>query len=376
MGMRFYMALLACTVTVVLPAHADQLLYVAAVKDNAILAYELNPTTGELGFKCKTVLQGSPGVMTSSPDGSIIYAAVNDDGQAKVATLKRSPDGCLSVLGVAKLSDSSSTAIAYLCTDQDGRFLLTADYSAGEVTVYRIVDGRCTGEVVDHKTTEHSAHCVELDPSGDFVFVPHVKPNKIYQFRFDKSKGTLTPNEPPFVDGPDKEHRYHDPRNYVHHPKLDIGYTSNENGSGITVWNFDRRTGTLQRGTTLSALPPDSSGDLFAAGIQMTPNGRFAYVANRDQTADRAASQREDTLAGFLLDPDSGEPALIGYWPTPNQPFSFCIDRSGRFVYVAGTDTSTLCAYRIDQNTGKLEQFATYETGELPLWVICQSALE
>jgi len=368
MNKRFgTIALLACTVTFIPPAQGDQLLYVSAVQDNAIFAYAVNPKTGELALKCKTVLQGSPGVMTSSPGGSIIYVGVNEDGQSYIVTLKRARDGCLSVLGKAKFTGSAT----YLSTDNDGRFLLSADYSAGDVTVTRIVDGLCTDEVVDHKTTRKTAHCIVLDPSGRFAFVPHVTPNKVYQFRFDKKQGTLTPNDPPFVDGPDKGHKYHEPRHYVHHPKLDIAYTSNEFGGGITAWNFDPHTGTLQRWKTLSTLPPGLSGEMYAADIQLTPNGRFAYVSNRDQTKSRSGEQKQDTLAGFALDPKTGEPALVGYFPTPNQPRSFCIDHSGRFVYSAGTDTSTLFAYRIDQDTGSLEKFATHETGKRPAWVLC-----
>jgi len=368
MNKRFgTIALLACTVTLVAPVQADQLLYVAAMRDNAILAYGVNSKTGELTLKCKTVLQGSPGVMTASPDGSVIYAGADERGQSYMVTLKRSGDGCLEVLGKAKFNGSA----CYLSTDNDGKFLLLADYGAGDVTVMRIVDGLCTDEVVDHKKTTRTAHCIALDPSGRFAFVPHVTPNKVYQFHFDKKQGTLTPNDPPFVEGPEKGHKYNDPRHYVHHPRLDIAYTSSEFGGGITAWKFDPRTGTLQRGTTLSSLPPDATGEMYAADIQMTPNGRFAYVSNRDQTNSRTGEQKQDTLAGFALDPKTGEPALVGYFPTPNQPRSFCIDRSGRFVYSAGTDTSTLFAYRIDQDSGSLEKFATYETGKLPAWVLC-----
>ena len=170
MSIRFgTIALLACTVTLVAPAQGDQLLYVAAMRDNAIFAYAINPKTGELTLKCKTVLSGQPGVMTTSPDESIIYAGVDERGQSYMVTLKRSRDGCLSVLGKAKYNGSS----CYLSTDNDGQFLLSADYGAGDVTVMRIVDGLCTDEVVDHKTTtERTAHCIALDPTGTFAFVP------------------------------------------------------------------------------------------------------------------------------------------------------------------------------------------------------------
>ena len=144
----------------------------------------------------------------------------------------------------------------YIQVDPTGGYLLAAHYGAGDVTMYRIVDGVATSKLLSHIKTEKTAHCIELDRSGRYVYVPHTSPNKLYQFVLDTKAGTLTPNDPPYVDGPDKDHRYHEPRHYKHHPNLPFGYTSNENGGGITSWAFDKSTGRLTRKATLSTLPP------------------------------------------------------------------------------------------------------------------------
>ncbi len=368
----FTIVLIACAVLSGHSVKAAQLLYLSTSQDRAVIAYTVNHQTGELVQKFRTDLPSRPGVMTFSSNGEFIYAVMSEGGAARVATLKRRNDGSLSMSGVAKLTSDA----CYIRTDSSGRFLLASHYSAGDVSIYRIVDGVCTEELTEHRKTASRAHCIEFDPSGRFVFVAHTLPNKIYQFRFDMRQGTLAPNDPPFVDGPDKNHKYHEPRHYVHHPMLDIAYTSSEFGGGITAWKFDPHAGTLKRFKTLSTLQPDSSGEFYAADIQLTPNGRFAYVSNRDQTADRPAESRQDTLAGFSLDSGTGEMTLVGWFPTPNQPNSFCIDRTGRFLYSAGTDTSTLFAYRIDQQTGSLDHFATYETGQVPMWVMCETVDE
>ena len=373
MNIRYLsIALLAFAVAPNHPAVASQLLYVSSNKDKTIIAYTVNQETGALAPKFKTDLPSSPGVMTFSPGGTFIYVAISGDGEAGVATLQRDHDGSLSFRGKSEITSDT----AYICTDNDGQFLLSCHYSAGDISIYRIVDGICTDELTGYKKTERTAHCIKLDPSGRFVFVPHTSPNKVYQFRFNVQDGTLTPNDPPFVEGPDKNHKYHEPRHYVHHPKLDVAYTSNEFGGGITAWKFNPLTGTLKRLETLLTLPPRLIGDFYAADIQLTPNGRFAYVSNRDQTKDRPAESQQDTLTGFSLDSKTGEMKLVGSFPTPNQPRSFCVDRTGRFIYSAGTSTSTLFAYRIDQQSGRLEHFATYETGGVPAWVMCGNVKE
>ena len=348
---------------------ADQLLYLASTKENSIVAHAIDPDTGKLAERFSVALPGNAGPMAFSPDNAFVYAAVTglSDGKAGVCTLKRNQDGSLKLLATATITSRAP----YIRADKSGQFLLAAHYGAGDVTVYRIKDGICTDELLDHKKTEQTAHCIEVDPSGRFVFVPHTAPNKVYQFRLDEKSGKLMPNDPPFVVGPDEDHKYHAPRHYAHHPELDLAYTSNESGGGITAWKFDPKTGTLEHVQTMSTLPLDYDGNSAAADIKITPDGRFAFVSNRDTTKRAEGEAMRDTLAGVSLDPKTGKMKLVGYFPTAHFPRSFCVDRTGKFVYAAGQQSASLFAYRIDQKTGKLKHFATYKTGEVPIWVMC-----
>ena len=351
------------------PLQAKQLLYLASTQEKTIVAYEVNDETGALTAKFSNDLPGNAGPLTFSPDTSFVYAAVTGlaGGKAGVATLKRADDGSLTMLNTATITSRAP----YIRTDKSGRYLLAAHYGAGEVTVYRIVNGISTDELLDQKQTEKTAHCIEVDPSGRFVFVPHTTPNKVYQFRLDQDTGKLIPNDPPFAAGPDENHKYHEPRHFSHHPQLDIAYTSNENGGGITAWKLDTGKGTLTKLQTLSTLPPGYDGSSAAADIRITPNGRFAYVSNRDVTERKAGEPTKDTLAGVALDPNTGLMKIIGHFPTAHFPRSICIDVSGRFVYAAGQNSSSLYAYQIDQSSGELAHFETYETGGVPIWVMC-----
>lgn len=362
-------AFLAMVALTPVSARAGQLLYLASSKDKTIVAYRVDAETGELTQEFRIELPGSPGPLAFSPDKSFVYAAATglSGDKAGIITLERAGDGSLNVVGTSTITSRTP----YIRTDKAGRYLMAAHYGDGDVTVYRIKDGICTDELLDHKVTEKTAHSIELDPSGRFVFVPHTSPNKVYQFRLDASTGRLIPNSPPFVDGPDKDHQYHEPRHYAHHPRLNVAYTSNENGGGITAWKFAPAYGTLSKMQTLSTLPPDFEGKSAAADIHLTPDGRFAYVSNRDITKRDEGEAMQDTLAGFKLDPQTGKMTLVGYFPTPHLPRSFCIDLEGKFVYSAGQGAAKLFAYRIDPDSGKLEHTATYETGGVPIWVMC-----
>ena len=371
--MRFHVLIPALvSIMTTLPSEssaADQLLYLASLQEKHITAYHLNNESGSLKQRFRIDLPGNAGPMAWSPDRSIIYAAMTGlkDNAAGVATLLRAKDGALTLKHTANIKSRAP----YIQCSRDGRTLLAAHYGPGEVTTYRIEDGICTGELLDHKVTEKTAHCIELDPTGRFVFVPHTSPNKVYQFILDAKTGKLNPNNPPFVDGPNKDHKYHEPRHYAHHPKLNIAYTSNENGGGITAWKFDPKNGTLTALQTLSTLPPDYEGGSAAADIQITPDGRFAYVSNRDVTERAADVPMRDTLCGVALDPKTGLMKIVGHYPTAWFPRTFCIDLSGRYVFAGGQKSSTLFAYRINQDTGALKHLKTYEVGKVPIWVMC-----
>ena len=50
-------------------------------------------------------------------------------------------------------------------------------------------------------------------------------------------------------------------------------------------------------------------------------------------------------------------------------PRAFSIDPTGQFLYVAGLDTGTLATYKVDQESGALDKMASYEVGNVPMWI-------
>ena len=356
------------------PSNATQRLYLASTEAKTIVTFALDEITGKLSKQSEIALPGNPGPLAFSPDGQFVYAAMTGfaDNKPAVATLRRQPDGSLKLLKAAMILHRAP----YIRVDRSGNFLLAAHYGPGEVTVYRIVAGICSDELLDQHITEKTAHCIEVDPSGQFVFVPHTAPNKVYQYKLDSATGKLIPNDPPFVAGPDTTHKYHEPRHYAHHPTLAMGYTSNENGGGITAWKFHASKGTLTRGQTVSTLPPDIEQDSYAADIQITPNGRFAYVSNRDATQRDDDSKPQDTICAVAIDLATGQMKIVGHYRTGSFPRATCIDLSGQFFFAAGQNSADLQAYRIDQQSGELEHLATYTTGGSPIWVMCGPVAE
>ena len=80
------------------------------------------------------------------------------------------------------------------------------------------------------------------------------------------------------------------------------------------------------------------------------------------------ANRGHDSIAGFAIEPDTGRVTSLGQTPTEATPRSFTIDPRGRFLYAAGQSSGRIAAYRIADD-GRLDHFATYDSGPVSWWV-------
>ena len=333
-------------------SHAETFVYVSVAADKRIAIYHLDALTGKLTHKADcNVTDGEPGALTVDPDKGFVLAAIRSTG--KLASFRLDA-------ATGKLTHVNTVTVgpdpAHISTDRTGRFLLTAYYVDAKVTVHTIgKDGTLSEKPIQSIPTADKAHAIVPDPSNRFVFVPHTGPNAIFQFTFDAKQGKLSANTPAKLTTPKNT----GPRHLVFHPSKPIAYVDNEQGSGITAYALDEKTGTLKALQTLSTLPADFKGTNACSEIKLHPSGRFAYVSNRGH----------DSIAGFALD-EEGKLSAMGQTPTEKTPRSFDIDPAGKFLYAAGESSGKLAGYRINAKSGALTRFATYEVGKMPWWVM------
>jgi 6-phosphogluconolactonase len=157
-------------------------------------------------------------------------------------------------------------------------------------------------------------------------------------------------------------------------------YLLNELTATVTTLALDGTTGLLSEVASASALPPDSklgpgaprgavgvagvpprdtSNDIWASDLHLTPNGKFLYAAERTS----------NTIGGFSVDASTGKLTYLGSTPTEKQPRGFSIDPTGRFVVVSGEKSDTISSYAIDASSGALKPIGKYPTGKGSNWV-------
>src|SRR5207237_7370960 len=182
----------------------------------------------------------SPSCMVLNAAGTRLYSAnetdrVGEDKQGTVSAFAiNRANGKLKLLNTVPSGGAGPT---YVSVHPSGRFLLVANYFGGSVAVLPILaDGRLgastdiknpAGKIGPAKATSappgsfafsgHDrthAHMIEADRSGRLVLHVDLGLDKIFGWKFDDQKGTLTASEPPAVSLPPGD----GPRHFHFHP--------------------------------------------------------------------------------------------------------------------------------------------------------------
>lgn len=352
---------------------AATFVYVSNAADGDISTYRML-AAGELQAGPRVPAAPVVMPMAVSPDKRFLYAAVRSQPyQVFVYAIDRE-QGALKPLGSSPLAES----MAYISLDPGGRFLFAASYGAHLVSVNGVAaDGRVSPEPLQVVPTGRNAHSIRVDGTNKFAFVPNLGNDQIMQFTFDSTTGRLTANTPAAVRAGEGT----GPRHVVMSGDNRFVYVLSEFLAKVLVFSLDSRTGRLMQvgeavglpadsglrpgsrrdpiaaGSTVA--PPDTSRDIWAADIHLTPDGRFLYISERTS----------DTLAGFSVNRKTGLLTYLGSAPTEKQPRGFAIDAKGQFMVATGEASDMVSVHAIDPASGALARLGRYPAGKGGNWV-------
>src|SRR3954454_7828098 len=355
------------------PSLAATFVYVSNAEDGDIGVYTLQ-ADGSLKAGERVKAEKLVMSMAVTPDKRFLIAAVRQKPFQAMSFAIDPSSGALKSVGSGPLADS----YPYISLDRKGRFLFGASYGGNQVGVNRVsADGK-VGEPHQVIPTARNAHSIVIDKTNRFVFVPHLGTDQVFQFVFDEASGKLAANTPPLVQMKPNT----GPRHIVISGDNRFAYLLNELTATVTTLARDASTGHLKELDSVSILPPDTklgpgmprgavgtpganqaprdtSNDVWAADLHLTPNGRFLYASERTSS----------TLGGFRVEPESGKLTFLGSTPTEKQPRGFAIDPSGRFLIASGELSDQVASYAIDAETGALKAIGRYPAGKGANWV-------
>jgi 6-phosphogluconolactonase len=321
-----------------------------AMGGEGIHLFEMNPADGQLTRRDLTPV-AAPGWIDLDRSERFIYASI---AESKVASFAiDQSNGRLTPLNTQQ---NGTAGAPHLSIDPTGRWVVTASYGAGTVSVLPIESDGRLGELNDLVThagepgphpdqSQPRAHQCPFDPSGRWVVVPDLGLDRVYVYGLDTTTGKLMANDPPFV----QFERGRGPRHIAFHPNARFAYVINELNSTMTALSWDSASGVFQELQNLTTLPEGWTGRRWSAQVLVHPTGNFVYGSNR------GSGTESDDIAIFRIDETTGMMTPAGHAATLGKvPRNFNIEPTGRFLICAHQESGNVVPFSIDQQTGAL----------------------
>jgi 6-phosphogluconolactonase len=324
-------------------------------KSKGIYAFRYDAATSEitpLGLAAETT---NPSFVALHSNGRFLYAVnevQNYKGPNSGGVSAFSIDHATGKLTFLNELPSRGADPCYITVDKTGKFVLVANYTGGSVAVFPVLaDGKLgeassfvqhSGKGVNPERQEGPhAHSIDLSPDDRYAMVDDLGLDELLVYKFDKAKGSLTPNDPPFV----KLDPGAGPRHFALRPDGKFAYVVTEMGRTVTVFANDSSTGKLQSIQTITTLPKDFTGRNDNAEIVVHPSGKFLYASNRG----------DDSIAIYTIDKSKGTLTQVAITHTGGkEPRNFEIDPTGTLLFAANQKSDNIVIFRIDPKTGQL----------------------
>ena len=316
---------------------------------------KLNQETGALSAAVRVSDKSDSVFVAFSPDRRHLYSLTEIPGPGgrpseAIETYEvDAGSGQLRSIGERAVDGSEA---CHISVDPTGRCVLTANYDAHYVEVFPILGDATVGErscLVRHSGSGPNAsrqesahpHSINVDPSGRFAIVADLGLDRVYVYRLDAAKGTLSPNDPPFAAvAPGAG-----PRHFAFHPDGRHAFVINEMGGTLTAFNWDEAKGVLSPFETVPLLRKDYTGLNTSAEVVVAKNGRFVYGSNRG----------DDSIVVHAFDPAAGKLTFVQRMGDGIKvPRNYAIDPSGRWLICGNLTANTAKVYRVDPESGRL----------------------
>ncbi len=327
-------------------------------KSKGIYRLEMDLDSGKLSQPELAAETIKPSFLALHPNGKNLYAVAevpNLRGQKGGAVKAFALDPKTGKLTELNAQSSKGADPCHLVVDKAGKNVLVANYSGGNAAVIPIKEdgslaeptgfAQHSGKVADPKRQGGPhAHSINLDAANRYAFVADLGLDQVRVYRFDPEKGTITPNEPPYVSLAPVA----GPRHFAFHPNGKYAYVINEIDMTVTPMSYDPDKGVLKTLKSVSTLPAETKRipAYSTAEVVVHPSGKFLYGSNRGH----------NSIAVFKIDPATGELTPVGHQAEGiKTPRNFNIDPTGKFLVVANQDGDSLVVFAIDQKTGELK---------------------
>ena len=347
--------------------------YTTKTDSKGIYDFRFDSETGKMSTLELVGESKDPSWVVVHPSGRYLYAANEHGKDSTISAFAIEPKtGKLTLLNQLPALGEDPCHLSF---DRTGKFLLTANYTSGNVAVFPILpDGKLgehtalqkdTGTLGPNKERQEAAHAHWITEHGNTVFVADLGLDRVLVYAFDPVNGTLGPireagpknirPQEPLVLSAGTGPRHVAISSPGNRNLTRFMYILGELDSSVTVIGTTKEGGFRGAGKKVPMLPAGFTGRNDAAEIEIHPSGKFLYASNRGH----------DSIVVYSIDQDRGRLTPVADVPSGGkEPRHFAIDPSGKFLLAENQNTNTIVEFRIDPVNGKLTP--TGETLSVP----------
>ena len=220
----------------------------------------------------------NPSFLTISENGKYLYSDC-DEG---VAAFKILPDGDLEFINKHSIQGLRP---CYLRTDKENKYLVSAGYYDGKLTVSRLNGDGSIGEVTDEvfmksmknvvsRNNRCHVNCATFTPDQKYLLAVDlgVDQIKVYDFNHNTGKISLRDIIRCDIDSGPKHIIFSNDNKYV--------YLTHENDNMISVYAYDSVGPKFQKLYQCSTLPEKFHGDNCAVTLKITGDDKYLFATN------------------------------------------------------------------------------------------------
>lgn len=320
--------------------------YTKNCESKGIYVYEFDSNTGDFKLKNKTENILNPSYLTVSSDNKFVYSVSENDKKSSVSAFRfNSESGKLDFINYQHPNGLNPCYII-----NDDKNVITANYSSGNISVLgKNSDGSIgevkqvvqhTGKSINAKRQEAPhAHMVYFSPDKKFVLANDLGTDKVYLYQYNPNSATeVLQLKSSFDLKPGSG-----PRHLIFSKDGKYVYVLQELDGTIT--SFSYADGVLNKVSETIVVAPDFKGDIGAADIHISPDGKFLYATNRGTAND---------ISTFKI-LKNGKLEFVQRTSTLGKgPRNFNIDPTGNFLLVGHQYTNEIVIFKRDKKTGSL----------------------
>ena len=325
--------------------------YTKTGKSDGIYVYDFDVKTGSFRFMSQVPGIVNPSYLTVSKDRKRVYA-VNEVGKGNGRISAFNFDALSGSLELVNSVSSGGSGPCYVEVSDKGDYVFCANYGGGSLSAIRVnQDGSLSDDI---QTIQHEGssinkenqsrphvHSTVLSPDNQFLLSADLGLDKVYSYRFDPSGAEpLSAMDPAFTTvSPGRG-----PRHIVFHPNGKFVYVIFELDGSISAYNY--ANGSLKETQSVSMLAPGFKGIIEAADIHISPDGKFLYGTNREESNELLiyAINKNGTLRY------AGRQSTLGKGPR-----NFVIDPTGRFLLVANQNSDEIIIFKRNRSNGSVQ---------------------